>query len=221
MNIQKNREKINPKKLITISVFSAIAYISTLIIHIPVFNFLTYDPKDVVLMLVGFMYGPLAGITSAIVVCFLEFITISSTGIIGFIMGSVSSISFVGTVALIYKYRRNLSGTIIGLLSAIGMMTSVMILWNYFIIPIYMAVPQEQIIKILIPVILPFNILKSALNAFIFIIIYKPISLILKNTNFEEKDENIDSNNKKFYLCLSIVLAVFIITCICIFILIK
>ena len=59
-------------------------------------------------------------------------------------------------------------------------MTAVMILWNYFITPIYMKVPVEVVVSMLVPVFLPFNLVKGLIVSAITMLTYKRISFILK-----------------------------------------
>ena len=62
---------------------------------------LSYEPKDVVIAIGGFLYGPLAALGISLVVSFIEMLTISSTGWIGFVMNFLSSAAFAGTAALL------------------------------------------------------------------------------------------------------------------------
>jgi riboflavin transporter FmnP len=54
-------------------------------------------------------------------------------------------------------------------------MVPVMLLWNYFIAPIYMGYPREAVVELLIPVFLPFNLIKGGLNAAVTLLLYKPV----------------------------------------------
>ena len=50
-----------------------------------------------------------------------------------------------------------------------------MLLWNYIITPIYFGMPRAAVAAILLPGILPFNLLKGCLNATITVLLYKPV----------------------------------------------
>ncbi|SOY30602.1 hypothetical protein AMURIS_03333 [Acetatifactor muris] len=50
-----------------------------------------------------------------------------------------------------------------------------MLFWNYLITPVYMGYPREAVAELLIPVFLPFNLMKGGLNAAFTMILYKPV----------------------------------------------
>lgn len=85
------------KKLTVLAMLSAIAYVAVALLRFPVVLFLSYEPKDVIIAIGGFLYGPLAALGISLVVSFIEMLTISSTGWIGFVMNFLSSAAFAGT----------------------------------------------------------------------------------------------------------------------------
>ena len=170
--------KMNTKKIAMLGMLAALAYIAVLLVHIPIFPsapFLDYEPKDVVLTIGGFIFGPLATFALAAVVSLVEMVTISATGIIGCIMNLMGSCAFACTAAWVYKRNHTLKGAVIGLGIGCIAMTAFMILWNYLITPLYMGTPREVVAGMLLPVFLPFNLLKSVLNAGLTLLIYKPL----------------------------------------------
>lgn len=173
------------KKLVSIGVFCAFAFVLTNIGNlIPKFEgFLSFDPKDLAIVISGFALGPLATVAVSLVVSFIEMITISQTGIIGFFMNVLSSISFALIPAIVYKKRRTFKSAIISLLISSALTIIVMLLWNYLITPIYMKVPREAVAAMLIPVFLPFNAIKCAVNTALVAICYKPIVTALRQLN--------------------------------------
>lgn len=180
----------NTKKLTSMAMLCAIAYVLTVVIHIsiiPSAPFLTYDPKDVIIAIGGFIFGPLSALIMSIVVSLLEIFTIGDTGIIGLIMDILSTCSFACIASLIYKKRHTLSGAVIGLIIGSIAMTIVMLIWNYLITPSYMGVPREEVVKMLIPVFMVFNLIKAALNSGFIFILYKPIIKTLRKIGFVEK----------------------------------
>ena len=139
------------KKLTVLAMLSAIAYVAVALLRFPVVLFLSYEPKDVVIAIGGFLYGPLAALGISLVVSFIEMLTISSTGWIGFVMNFLSSAAFAGTAALLYRKKRTQGSAIAGLFGGALLMTVLMLLC------------------------LPFNLLKGCLNATITVLLYKPV----------------------------------------------
>jgi len=171
----------NTKRLTTLAMLAALSIITMLFIRVPMFlPFLFYDPKDVIIIIGGFMYGPIAAFTIIVVVSFVEMITVSDSGAIGLLMNILSSAAIVMPAVLIYSRWRNLPGAIVGLIIGGITTTAVMLLWNYLIIPLYMAgVTRDAVMPMLVPIFLPFNLIKSGLNAALVMLLYKPITIAL------------------------------------------
>jgi len=191
------------RKLVILAMLSALAYGIMVYGRIPVLTvppFLKYDPKDVIFALGGFIFGPLPVLAMSVVVSFVEMITVSSDialggllgGLIGFTMNVLSTCAFACTASYIYMKLRSLKGAIIGLISGWILASVVMVLWNYIMTPIYLALlnhglsdmevftqsindMRPVVAKMLIPVFLPFNLLKGGLNAAITMLVYKPV----------------------------------------------
>lgn len=168
------------KKVALTGMLCAIAFVTVVAIRIPIVLFLKYEAKDVVIAIGGFIFGPLTSLIISLIVSFIEMITISTTGYIGFAMNVLATCTFACTAAYIYKKKHTISGAIIGLICGILLATAAMIAWNYFLTPIYMKVPRDAIAKMLLPTFLPFNLFKNTLNAAIILIIYKPIVVGLR-----------------------------------------
>lgn len=159
---------------------AAVAYLLMVFIRIPMVSFLKYEPKDVVLVIAGFIFGPVEAFAVSFVVCLIEMVTVSDTGWIGAVMNLLSSASFACTAALIYRKNRTLKGAIWGLVAGVAAMVVVMLLWNYLLTPIYMGYPREAVAAMLPTVFLPFNLIKGGLNAALAALLYKPLVLTLR-----------------------------------------
>ena len=169
-------KKINVKIMTVLSMLCAFSFMCVLLFRFEVGGFLTFDIKDAILAIASFIYGPLAGVVCSALVAFLEFILISDTGLYGFIMNFLSSATFSMVIGLIYKYKRTMMGAIIAVFS----MTSVMLLANMFITPLFLGVDRQAVMGMLVPTLLPFNIIKAVFNGALVLIIYKPITQALK-----------------------------------------
>ena len=170
----------NTKKLTTLAMLAALAYLIMVVGRIPMVLFLSYDPKDVIIAIGGFLFGPLEAFAISFVVSLIEMFTVSDTGIIGAVMNLVSTCSFACTAAIIYKKNHTLKGAIIGLLCGVVAMVVVMLLWNYLLTPIYMGYPREAVAAMLPTTFLPFNLIKGGLNAAITMLLYKPVVTTLR-----------------------------------------
>jgi len=162
----------------------ALAYVATL--FPPIVAFLRYDPKDVVILLGGFLYGPLSAVAVSAVVSLLEMVTISPEGPIGTLMNIVSTTSFVCVASIVYQRRKTLDGAVIGLVLGVLFMTGIMTLWNYLIVPIYQGVPRHVVVGMLLPVFIPFNLIKGSINAVLTMLLFKPIVVALHKSGLIE-----------------------------------
>ena len=193
---------------------AAIAYAVMYFGRIPMISFLKYDPKDFVMNITGFLFGPLAVFTVSAIVSTVEMFTASETGWIGLLMNIISTCSFACTAALIYKKRRDLKGAVIGLVTGLLLMTGVMLVWNYIITPIHLGYPREAVAEMLIPVFLPFNLIKGGINAAITMMLYKPVVMALRKAGLVPEPEGTGTENKRINIGVILVSAFILITCI-------
>ncbi len=191
-----NTRNNNLKKLSVLGLFIALGYICLFVFRFRV-QFLTLDFKDVFITLAGFIYGPVAAVTIAFIESILEFITVSSTGFWGAIMNFAGSAAFAVTASLIYKYNKSFKGAIVALISSVFSTTAVMMLANLLITPIYTNTDVKTVAGMILPLLLPFNLIKSILNAVFTFILYKPVSQALRSMNILPKSESKFALNKR------------------------
>ena len=189
---------------------TAIAFVCVAVIRIPVVSFLKYEPKDCIIAIAAFLYGPAAGAAISVVVSFIEMITISDTGVIGFFMNITSTLLFVLPAALMYRHKKSISMAIAGLITGTLLMTLGMILWNYIVTPFYMGMPRADVAAMLAPVFLPFNLLKGGLNTAITLLIYKRTALILRKVGAlpPSTDTSHSSGKKSIVIAVSSIAAI-------------
>jgi len=205
--------KTSTKKLTSAAMLCAAAYILMFISKIipAVSGFLQFDAKDVVISIGGFLLGPMYAVLISLVVVFLEFISIGSTGFIGLIMNFISTASFCVTAALIYRYKKTIFGAVWGLVAGTLALTALMLLWNYYITPIYMEIPRSVVASMIPTVFLPFNLVKGFINSGLILIVYRPVVETLRRAGLVESGSG--SPKKKMSVSLvigAVLLAVFI-----------
>ena len=195
------------KEMVLISMLAAIAYVIVAFIRIPVVLFLKYEPKDVIITIGGFLLGPLAAFITSLVVSLVEMVSISDTGPIGALMNLLSTCSFACTAAIFYKKRHTLSGAISGLVLGSVVMVAAMLLWNWLITPLYMGVARSAVEGMLIPMFLPFNLLKAGLNSALVLVLYKPLVTALRKANLTpSKVQSSSTGNKTGVMILGLIL---------------
>ncbi|MGB4985620.1 MAG: ECF transporter S component [Erysipelotrichaceae bacterium] len=194
------------KKMTLVAMSIALAFGVMLIGRVPVVMFLKYDPKDIVIAITGFILGPFSAVITSVVVSTLE-LGFSETGIIGAIMNILSTVAFVLPASIMYKNNKTLKSAIIGLALGALFSTAMMMLWNYFLTPIYLGVPRSEVVKILVPVILPFNLVKTGINMSLTLLLYKRVVNALTRMNLIENSQVIKKDNT-FMVILSLIILV-------------
>ena len=210
--------QMRTRKLVILAMLSAIAYVVMYfgrIALIPAAAFLKYDPKDVIIAIGGFLYGPLAALAMSVVVAFAEMVTVSESGIIGCVMNIISSVAFTCTAAFIYKKFRTLTGAAVGLVVGVVLCTTVMLLWNYLLVPIYTPyITREAVMGMLAPIFLPFNLLKGGLNAAVAMLLYKPVRIALDRSRLVPIQADTGAKSAKLNIGVILVSVFVVATCV-------
>lgn len=195
------------------ALLTALAVAADLFLRIPgIGGFLTYEPKDVIITIGAFIFGPIAGILMSLAVSFVEMITVSSTGPIGLLMNFLSSATFVGVASVIYYRKKTMPRAIIGLCAAVLSMTAIMLLWNYIVTPMYMGVPRQAVLEMIVPLLLPFNLLKASLNAALVLLLYKGVVTALRKSKLVPERESSSGNKRLNTVLVVVISAVAVIT---------
>lgn len=159
--------------------------------------FMTVDFSDVATLMAGFVLGPLSGAITVILKNLIHLlINGTMTAYVGELSNTIIGIVFVVTSSSIYHRSKTKKRAAIGLISGVLAMTLVATLSNYFVIfPLYgkimgidldgfqSFVPIEAIdsyLDLMVLSIVPFNLVKGFLNAFITFLSYKKVSKIMK-----------------------------------------
>lgn len=172
------------KKLTTMAMLAALSIVLVTFIHFPLFPaaaFLEYDPADIPIFIGTFLFGPGAGLGLTFVVAVIQGLTVSAGGqVIGIIMHILATGSFALLAGNLYKRYHTRKGALLALSCGVLSMTAVMALCNLILTPIYMGTPVEVVLSMLVPVIIPFNLIKAGINGIITYFVYKPIQNLVR-----------------------------------------
>lgn len=143
----------------------------------PAANFLEYNPSDIPIIIASMTLGPVWGVLISLAVSAIQALTISAeSGMYGFLMHVSATSIFALVSGLIFcptKYKRNEIFTqkktyMLRLLVSliIGGIASVLIMipMNLIFVPLFMGGTYKDVVPMLIPAIIPFNVLKMILN---------------------------------------------------------
>ncbi len=171
------------KKLVVMAMLAAISVVLVWAVHvplIPVVSFLEYDPADVPILIASLAYGPVAGVFLTVVVSIIQGVTVSAgSGAYGIIMHIIATSTLVLVAGGVYRLRHTRMGGVLGLVLGTLAMGLVMMPANHFITPAFTGWPVAQVDALLIPGILPFNLLKAGINSAVTFVVYKTVSRYL------------------------------------------
>jgi riboflavin transporter FmnP len=176
--------KSSVNKMVKLGVLSALGVVLMLLVRFPIFpaaRFLEYDAGDVSALIGTFLYGPGGGLIVTIIVSVIQAMTVSAdAGLIGAIMHIAATGIMVVSAGLIYRKFRTFKGSVVALIVGSLSMTGVMVILNLIFTPIFMGVPIEVVKSMLLPIIIPFNLVKSIGNSAITMLVYKSVGRILR-----------------------------------------
>ncbi|MDE5618888.1 MAG: ECF transporter S component [Clostridia bacterium] len=203
----------NARYLAWTAVFAALATALQFIeFGIPIVpSFLKLDFSEMPALVAGYALGPISGI----IVCLIKnLITLSTSysGGVGELSNFLLGVLFVVPAALIYKYKRTRLGALIGALTGTLLSSFCSVLTNYFIVyPVYYNIMSEAtilnmysaiypgtrtILRALFIFNLPFTAGKFIIDSIITFLLYKRLSVLIKNFRIKKRKDNIkDSNN--------------------------
>jgi len=177
--------KIEVNKMVKMGVLSGLSIALMVYTRFPIIPsapFLKYEAADVPLLIGSFMFGPLAGLLMTVVVSMIQALTLDAdSGWVGFVMHVIASGTLVMTAGFIYRRFHTLKGAIIGLITGSLCMTLIMIPANLFFTVKFWGMPYDTVKALIVPALLPFNIIKSFANSIIVMLIYKSLSRIFKH----------------------------------------
>ena len=167
------------RELVTLAIFCAMG-MALSFIQIPIFPpapYLQYDPSGIVTLSVALMFGPAAGLVVQ-VISWLPKLIMSP---LGTLLTLVAMTGMVLVVGLIYKKMHNIRGAVVSLVVGAVVFIALAIAMNFVITPIYTpGVTVEAVAGMVLPILLPFNIIKCAINVAATLLLYKPVSNLIK-----------------------------------------
>ncbi len=176
-------KKENVIRLAQMAMLAAISVVLVMLVHfplIPAASFLEYDMADVPILLGSMLYGTVPGLLILLVVSLVQAFLLGGNGWYGLVMHVAASSVLVILVSALYRRKGKFTHAILGMvLGTIGM-ALVMIPMNLWLTPLYMGAPREAVIDLLLPAILPFNLLKAGINSVLTGILFKALTPFLR-----------------------------------------
>ncbi len=171
-------------KLVKLALLTALSILLMMAIRFPIIPaapFLEYEPGDVPALIGAFVYGPGAGLLITAAVSLFQAITVSAgSGWIGGLMHMIATGTMVLVAGLIYRKVHTFKGALLARTAGTIGMTLVMIPLNLYFTTKFLGVPIEAVKAMIVPVIIPFNLIKASANSALTVLVYKSVARVLR-----------------------------------------
>ncbi len=204
VNTTENKRKyvkFSTQSLAATAMLSAIAFVLMYIeVTVPFMPFfIKFDFSDLPALLGAFAMGPIAGVVIELIKNLLH-LFVSQSMFIGELSNFILGAAFVVPAGIIYGRNKNKKNALSACLAGAVFMGLLSIVSNYFVVyPVYYTFMPEEVVlqayQVILPSMksimqcllvfnLPFTIGKGLIDAVIAMLIYKPLSPILKGRVF-------------------------------------
>ncbi len=196
-------KKISTHTMTVVAMLSAIAFILQFFeFGVPFMpSFIKLDLSDLPSLIGAFAVGPVGGVLIALIKNLFHLALTSSAGV-GELSNFILNAIFVLPAGIIYKKKKTKQRALWGSILGAVLMAGLSVVTNYFVVyPVYYNfMPKEAIIaayQVIFPKVntileclvvfnLPFTFMKAMISVVITLLIYKPISPILKKIGHKE-----------------------------------
>lgn len=178
-----NMQQRKTRELVGVALLAAIGYLLMFLAFpiIPAFPFMKVDFSEITILVSTYLFGPLAGVMTALIRSVLHMITSGEpAAIIGDTASFIAALSFVLPIFYISKRKQRVKGLILGFGVGTLLMTAVMSVLNLIaIIPLYTKMVGFDIgmsySQYVIFGVIPFNILKGIIVSLVFMLIHEKL----------------------------------------------
>lgn len=178
----QNENRWSTKQLVVMALMCAIALLLSFI-EFPLFpaaSFLKLDFSLVPTTVVGFAYGAGPGLVVGLA-CAVAHAAITGNWV-GCLMSCIVAVVYIVPAAIIYRRMHTMKGGIVGLVVSTVCLVVGIIVANLIIDPLFYGMPFEAVAALVVPAILPFNVIKGVLVSALTLLVYKSISNLITPT---------------------------------------
>lgn len=147
---------------------------------VPAAPFLRYDMADVPVLMATVLFGPVWGMAALAVISLIQAFFLGGDGWVGAVMHIVSSGVLVCIVGAFTHKCVKPARLIVGLLLGTLAMAAVMIPMNLTLTVYFLGTPRAVVVDMLLPAILPFNLLKAGINSVLTAVLYAALLPLLR-----------------------------------------
>ena len=166
-----NTNKWDTRQLVTMALMCAIGVLLSFVEFplLPGVTWLKYDASAMPAMVCGFAVGVVGAVIHGILMADFS----------GAVMNILVVAGFILPAALVYRRSRTFKSGVVGLVLSAITATVMAILGNLVITPMWLGVPLDAVVAMILPILTPFNLIKAGINAVLTLIVYKSISNLI------------------------------------------
>lgn len=184
MKNKANSQRIT--NMVQLSMLAALGVVLMMLVRFPIFPsapFLEYDMGDVPVLIASLMFGALPGLLVLAIVSLIQALTVSAAnGWVGFVMHFFSTGVFVVLLCLVAgrEKKRSNKRLILGIAAGIAAMVAAMVPLNLIFTVHFLGTPMQAVKDMMLPIIIPFNLIKGLLSGTVSFLLFIPLSRLLK-----------------------------------------
>lgn len=170
------------RRIAVTALFCAVSACATLFLEFPILpgvEWLKYDPSGAIALVAGFAFGPATGAAVSVLPYLVHLAT--QSGVYGMLMAVLATLSLVLPASLVYRRDTTRRGAVLGMVVGAVVCLAACILGNLVVTPLYSGMPVQAVVALIVPALLPFNLVKIAVNCILAYLVYKPVSKALGN----------------------------------------
>ena len=177
--VGQNTNRWSTKQLVTMALMCAIAILLSFVEFpiMPAASFLKLDIALVPSAVVGFAFGAGPGVLVGIVSAVAHGAITGNW--VGCLMNIIVALAYIIPASAIYKRNRTFKGAVIGLVVSTVCLIAGAIVANLVVDPIFYGMPFDVVAALVVPAILPFNIIKGVVVSILTALVYKSISNLI------------------------------------------
>ncbi|MBR3768495.1 MAG: ECF transporter S component [Clostridia bacterium] len=182
----QKKANLSVQKIVATGMMSALAVVLMLVVRfsiLPGAKFLEYDMGDIPVIFSSLFLGTPSSLFVLVLVSLIQSLTVSAASSWqGFVMHLLSTGCYILILKLFTHKKDSLKYLIAGVCCATVALTLIMIPLNLIFTPLYLNTTVEAVLELMLPAIIPFNLLKGVINSIITVLMYHPLKEILSKS---------------------------------------
>lgn len=167
------------RRLAITAFFCALSFVMTFV-EIPIFppaSYLTFDPSGIVSFVAAYAFGPSMGVLVCVITWLVRTLFVFNP--YGHIMAVLATVTLIVPAALVWRRAQSTKGLVGGMVLGGLVCIVACILGNIVITPLYSSVSTADVIAMIVPILLPFNLIKIVINCVVTALVRKPVSKVI------------------------------------------